>query len=84
MIIFYLYKDKSIQMVTEVQMLPEPSDYLGPHPDRLFETYFKWLFLAKDKLLVLHLEVGFESVVEVFAVRFMAVGMQNFIEIAER
>ena len=33
--IYPCYKDKSIQMVTEVQMLPEPSDYLGPHPDYL-------------------------------------------------
>ena len=63
-----------VVLVEVAEGVLEPSDHPGTHPDRFFfskivlETCFKCSFLAKDSLLVLHLEVDFEGVVEVLGV----------------
>ena len=49
----------------------EPSDNIWTYPKIVHETCFKCSFLAKDSLLVLHLEVDFEGVVEELGVEIM-------------
>ena len=51
-----------VELVEVAEGVLKPSDHLGTHPDRFLfkivqETCFKCAFLAKDSLLVLHLEV---------------------------
>ena len=63
-----------VKLVEVAEGVLEPSDNLGTHPDHFFSknrTCFKCSFLIKDSLLVVHLEVDFESVVEVLAVDIM-------------
>ena len=65
-----------IELVEVAEGVLELSNHLGTHPDPFFskivhETCFKCSFLAKDSLLVLHLEVDFEGVVEVLGVEMI-------------
>ena len=65
-----------VELVEVAEGVLEPSDHLWTHPDRCFskivhETCFKCLFLIKDSILVEHLEVDFEGVIEVLGVDIM-------------
>ena len=56
------------EFVEVTEGIQEPSDQLGTHSDRFL---FKFSFFAKNNLLVLHLEVDFEGVVEVLGVEII-------------
>ena len=71
------------ELVEVAEGVLEPSDHIGTHSDCFLfkivhETCFKCSFMIKDSLLVMHLEVDFDGVIDVLGVEIMTLEKKYF------